>query len=499
MNCRFVLNPFLQFCCVFAALALSPALLQAQDEPPATETPAVEAPAETTPPADTPMPATEEAPADAAAPEGSTATEEPPTFDVPDNEMLAYSFDNILLFLSAVLVIFMQAGFALVEAGLNSAKNCVNILFKNAVDFCLGVIGFYFIGYALMYPGGDYAGKYFGYTQPDFTVAVTAEDIHAGFAEGALRKLHPAADFIFQAAFCATAATIVSGAVAGRLKFHSYLIYTVILTGLVYPISGFWKWGGGWLGAMGFSDFAGSIVVHAVGGFAGLMGAIALGPRIGRFTKEGKAVAFPGHNLAYACLGVFILLIGWYGFNPGSQLAFAGQANTDAVLLIAMNTTLAACAGGVVGMVLSWILFKKPDLTFCLNGILAGLVGITANCECVTYNESLIIGAIAGVLVVIAAIALDKLMIDDPVGAFPVHGVCGLWGGLATGIFGEGKDLTVQAIGSFAIIGWSVVTMGIVFFTLKAIGQLRVTPEEEFEGLDVHEHGQVAYGVDPRN
>jgi Amt family ammonium transporter len=293
-----------------------------------------------------------------------------------------------------------------------------------------------------MYPGANFAGKYFGYSQPNFEAEVTLDDIKAGFntAPGTLRKLHTAADFLFQAAFCATAATIVSGAVAGRLKFSSYLIYTAVLTGLVYPIGGFWKWGGGWLAVMGFHDFAGSIVVHACGGFAGLAGAMLLGPRIGRYTKDGRSVPFLGHNLAYACLGVFILMIGWYGFNPGSQLAIAGTANTAAVCKIAVTTTLAGCAGGIVGMLLSWGLFGKPDLTMCLNGILAGLVGITANCDCVTYNESILIGAIAGVLVTIAIIALDKLKIDDPVGAFPVHGVCGMWGGIATGIFGDGKN-----------------------------------------------------------
>ncbi|MBI1345309.1 ammonium transporter [bacterium] len=424
------------------------------------------------------------------------AEEAPVEYDVPDLEMLSFSIDNIILVICAVLVIFMQAGFALVEAGLNSAKNAVNILFKNSIDFCLGVMLYFFVGYALMYPGGDYAGKYFGYVQPDFSVEKTPEDIHGGFAAGALRALHPQADFLFQAAFCATAATIVSGAVAGRLKFAGYLIYTCVLTGLVYPIGGFWKWGGGFLAAEGFHDFAGSIVVHACGGFAGLAGAILLGPRIGRYTAEGKSVPIPGHNLAYATLGVFILLVGWYGFNPGSQLAFAGYSNTAAFCKIAMNTTLAACAGGVTGMILSWVMFGKPDLTMCLNGILGGLVGITANCDCVTNQESLIIGLIAGVLVVLAIVALDKLKIDDPVGAFPVHGVCGVWGGIATGIFGADKLLGVQIKGSLIIPIFSFVVMLVVFGILKAIGLLRVSKQEEIEGLDIHEHGMPCYGAD---
>lgn len=456
--------------------------------------------------ADEPVAAATSAPESASTEPAAETTAETPaeaakevTYDIPDDMVLSYSVDNILLFLSAVLVLFMQAGFALVEVGLNSAKNAVNILFKNTADLCIGVLLFYLVGYALMYPGGDYAGKYFGYSQPNFEAAVSADDIKGGFstAPGTLRKLNPAADFLFQAAFCATAATIVSGAVAGRLKFTSYLIYTAVITGFVYPVGGFWKWGGGWLAEMGFHDFAGSIVVHACGGFAGLAGAIMLGPRLGRYTKDGRSVPILGHNLTYATLGVFVLLIGWYGFNPGSQLAFAGQANTDAVCKIAVTTTLAAAAGGVVGMFLSWGLFGKPDLTMCLNGILAGLVGITANCDCVSNNSAIIIGAVAGVLVTLAIVALDKLKIDDPVGAFPVHGVCGMWGGIATGIFGAGKDLQTQIIGSIAIPAFSFVVMLALFGVLKAIGQLRVSPEEEMHGLDVHEHGMPCYAADP--
>lgn len=442
-------------------------------------------------------PAAPAAPMAEAPPAAPTESAAPVEYSIPDDMSLAYSLNNMMLFLAAVLVIFMQAGFAFVEIGLNSAKNAVNILFKNTIDFCIGVLLYFFVGYALMYPGADFAGKYFGYAQPNFAADVTIEEIKGGFAAGALAKLHPQVDFLFQAAFCATTATIVSGAVAGRMKFTAYLIYTCIITGLVYPITAFWKWGGGWLAAEGFHDFAGSIVVHACGGFAALAGAMALGPRIGRYTPEGRSVPFPGHNLAFACLGVFVLLIGWYGFNPGSQLAFAGEANVATVMKVAVNTTLAACIGGVVGMLLSWVLFKKPDFTMALNGILAGLVGITANCDCVTNQEAIYIGAIAGVLVTIGIIALDKLKIDDPVGAFPVHGICGMWGGIATGIFGEGKNLMTQVKGSIAIPVASFVAMAIVFFTLKAIGQLRVSPEEEIAGLDMPEHGMSCYGIDP--
>lgn len=425
---------------------------------------------------------------------GAAETEEV-TYVVPDVMEVSYSIDSLFLFLSAILVIFMQAGFSLVEVGLNSAKNAVNILFKNAIDFCIGVLLFYLIGYALMYPGSDYEGGYFGFAMPSFESGVTADDIKDGFADGALRKLHPQVDFMFQAAFCATAATIVSGAVAGRMKFSGYLVYTVCLTGIVYPIVGFWKWGGGWLAAMEFHDFAGSAVVHACGGFAGLAGAIMLGPRIGRYSAEGKSIPIMGHNLSFAALGVFILLIGWYGFNPGSQLAFSGEANVGAVCTIAVNTTLAAAAGGLVGMVLSWMVFKKPDLTMCLNGILGGLVGITANCDCVSNASSMIIGAVAGVLGVVSIIALDKLKIDDPVGAFPVHGVCGIWGCVAAGIFG-GKDLVAQIIGSLSIAAFAFVCMLAVFAILKAVNLLRVSRQEEIEGLDMHEHGMPCYAVD---
>jgi Amt family ammonium transporter len=293
-------------------------------------------------------------------------------------------------------------------------------------------------------------------------------------------------------AFAATAATIVSGAVAGRMKFSAYLIYSVILTGFIYPISGYWKWGGGWLDQLGFYDFAGSLVVHAVGGFAGLAGAMVLGPRIGRFSKSGKPNAMPGSNLALSALGVLILWIGWYGFNPGSQLAIVGVDNTNAVMLIAVNTTLAAAAGAVFAMFTAWYKFKKPDLTMALNGALAGLVGITANCDSVTNLEAIIIGLVAGILVVGGILLLDKLKIDDPVGAWPVHGLCGIWGGIAAGIFG-GHPIVAQIIGSVAIPIWAFVTMYILFSILKALKMLRVSEEEELLGLDISEHKEEAY------
>jgi Amt family ammonium transporter len=399
---------------------------------------------------------------------------------------LTFAVNNITLFICAVLVIFMQAGFAMVEVGLNSAKNVVNILAKNLLDFALGVVLFFAIGYAIMYPGfadDGGSGEFF---------KVDAGRIMAISDWDGSSTLHPQVDFLFQVAFAATAATIVSGAVAGRMKLGAYLIYTAVLTGFVYPVSGSWKWGYGWLHDMGFHDFAGSVVVHAVGGFAGLAGAMLLGPRIGRYAADGRSVALPGHNITFTTLGVFILLIGWYGFNPGSQLAFADPANAGTVMTVAVNTTLAACTGALAALVLAWIMFGKPDLGMALNGMLGGLVGITANCDCVSNISALIIGAVAGVLVLLAVVALDKLKIDDPVGAFPVHGVCGIWGGLAAAFFG-GKALMPQLVGTAVICAWAFLTMVLLFSILKAIGVFRVPAEEEKTGLDLSHHGMQAY------
>ncbi len=394
----------------------------------------------------------------------------------------AYAIDNMFLFIAAVLVLFMQAGFAMVESGLNSAKNTVNILFKNVIDLSLGVLLFYFVGYSIMY-GAPVIGGWFGFG--GFGISADAPEAVGG-------NLHPAVDFLFQAAFAATAATIVSGAVAGRMKFASYLIYSAVITAIIYPISGYWKWGGGWLDQLGFYDFAGSLVVHALGGFAGLAAAIVLGPRIGRFNPDGSPNALPGHNLAMSALGVFILLIGWFGFNPGSQLAIAGADNTSIVMIIATNTMLAAGAGAVLAMIAAWVMFKKPDITMALNGLLGGLVGITANCDSVNYNEAIIIGAVAGILVVVGVKMLDAMKIDDPVGAWPVHGLNGIWGGIATGIFG-GHPIVAQIIGSIAIPLWGFATMLVLFLILKAAGILRVSRDEEMKGLDISEHEEEAY------
>ena len=412
---------------------------------------------------------------------------------------VGYALDNVVLFICAVLVLFMQAGFAMVESGLNAAKNAVNILSKNIMDLSVGALLFFAIGFGLMYPDL--------YTDSSVdSTAIVAGNGYFGFggfgiyeSTKADRTFSPQVDWFFQAVFAATAATIVSGAVAGRMKFTAYLIYSALLTGLIYPISGYWKWGGGWLAEMGFQDFAGSAVVHAVGGFAGLAGAMILGPRLGRFTSDGKSVPLPGHNITFAALGVFILWVGWYGFNPGSQLAFHGTGDIDATVFIAVNTTLAAAAGALVATLLSWGLFGKPDLTMSLNGALGGLVGITACCDAFTNGWSIVVGAIAGALVVLGVLLLEKVRIDDPVGAWPVHGLCGMWGCMALGVLpnthlqAESTSFMTQLIGTASYCAWAFVSMAIVFTLLKVFGQLRVSPEEEQAGLDVSEHGMHAY------
>lgn len=445
-------------------------------------------------PAEEPAAAAEEAPTEEATEEEAPAEEESAAPEYYEKAELDYTINTLIMFICAVLVLFMQAGFAMVEVGFNASKNAVNILFKNVMDLGIGVILYLFVGWGLMYPGGDYEGKWFGYAGP-WVVRDVEPDLGYGWSASS--------DFMFQVAFAATAATIVSGAVAGRMKFSGYLIYSAILTGLIYPISGMWKWGGGALAADGFADFAGSVVVHAVGGFAGLAGAIALGPRIGRYSADGKSQPMLGHNMPLAALGVFILWVGWYGFNPGSQLTYSGAANAEVTTYIALTTTLSAAAGAVVAMILSWGMFSKPDLSMALNGALAGLVGITANCDQVSQGHALIIGAVAGVLVFAGILALDKLKIDDPVGAFPVHGICGVWGGLATGIFGtalpdqaEGSQMAyfmIQLKATVIICVWAFVTMFILFNILKAVGLLRVSEAEEIEGLDMVEHGMPAY------
>jgi ammonium transporter, Amt family len=415
--------------------------------------------------------------------------------DIPldDTQMI---LDNIFVFIAAVLVIFMQAGFALVEAGLTSAKNVGSILMKNMMDFCLGVLLFGLIGYHVAYSGANILG--FQWLWGDYAAAGTTE-----------YSLMLPVDFLFQAAFAAVAATIVSGALAGRVKFSGYLIYTAVITAVIYPIVVNWQWGGGWLAERGFEDFAGSTIVHSVGGWAALAAAIIVGPRLGKFGSDGKPRAIPGHSLVLAVTGVFILFVGWFGFNPGSQLA----ADVE-VPRIAVNTMMAAAGGGFTALVASWTVFKRPDVSMVGNGILAGLVSITAGAWALDGWTSTLAGLIGGVIVVFSVIGLERLRIDDPVGAVSVHGVCGAWGTIAVGLFansnapfldegsnglffGGGTELLVtQIVGVVAVFVFVMVAAGVLFSALKAAGVLRVDPEHEIEGLDVTEFGAPAYGPD---
>jgi Amt family ammonium transporter len=404
--------------------------------------------------------------------------------------------DNIWILIAAILVIFMQAGFALVEAGLTRAKSVANIMMKNLMDFVVGVLVFAAVGFAFAFgSGNDFIGTSGWFLDP------------SEFSEG-WGNLSLPTFFIFQVAFAATAATIVSGAMAERTKFISYFIYSAIISAIVYPIVVHWVWGGGWLSGLDtpYHDFAGSGVVHMTGGVAAAVGAAILGPRIGKYGPDGKPRAIPGHSIPFAIIGCFILLIGWFGFNPGSELAadeFVGP--------IAVTTLLAGVAGCLVATLFTWFKDGKPDVAMAGNGLLAGLVGITAGCAAVNNWSAVIIGAVAGLLVVVAVYFFDRVRIDDPVGAVSVHGVCGAWGVIAVGLFaaedsdfwaqglffGGGADqLVSQLIGVVSIAAFVAVAMTIVFFALKHTVGLRVGAREELEGLDVHEHGYPGYGVD---
>lgn len=403
-------------------------------------------------------------------------------------EGLTISIDTIWILLAAVLVMFMQPGFALVESGFTRSKNTANILMKNLMDFSIGSLGFWLIGYTIMY--GEDVGGFIG-------------KISLFFNSDAINGVPDKASLMFQTVFAATAATIVSGAVAERTKFSAYLIFSVAITVIIYPISGHWVWGGGWLSELGFHDFAGSTVVHSVGAWVGLIGAAMVGPRLGKYGKAGEPRAIPGSNLALGALGVFILWFGWFGFNPGSQLAAAGEENAVAISHIFITTNLAAAAGAVTAMFVTWMKYKRPGLSITLNGALAGLVAITAGCNVVSPGGAVLIGIIAGVILVYGVAFIDRVLkVDDPVGAVSVHGLSGAAGTLLVGLFsttdglfyGGGTTLLgVQAIGVLAVAAWSMGIGFILFFILKKTIGIRVSRRVEEEGLDVYEHGESAF------
>ncbi len=416
-------------------------------------------------------------------------------FLIPANSAFAASepldfsiaIDTIWVLLAAFLVFLMQAGFAMVEAGFTRAKNAGNIIMKNFMDFCCGSIGYWLVGFTIMF--GVSTGGIFGLG----SLALGGDWSHLGLG------IPLYAFLIFQTVFAATAATIVSGAVAERIKFSAYLIYSIVITCLIYPVVGHWAWGGGWLSNLGFIDFAGSTVVHSVGGWAALAGALILGPRLGKFNEDGTINAIPGHSITLGALGVFILWFGWFGFNGGSTIS---GMNTDIALII-VNTNLAAAGAGILAMITTWVRYGKPDVSMTLNGGLAGLVAITAGCASVSPVGAALIGALGGILVVFSVEFVEKTMrVDDPVGAISVHGVCGAFGTLMVGIFAVGGGLAygggwsllgIQALGILATACWVLPASLLLFVFAKKVTGLRVVREEEILGLDLYEHGMEAY------
>lgn len=402
--------------------------------------------------------------------------------------METISIDTIWVLLAAALVMLMQAGFAMVEAGFTRGKNTANILMKNVMDFSIGSLIFWLIGFSIMF-GTDIGGF------------IGSIDIFTNNAYG--NDIPDNAVLIFQTVFAATAATIVSGAMAERTKFSTYIIFSIVITAIIYPISGHWVWGGGWLSQLEtpFHDFAGSTVVHSVGAWVGLAGAAVLGPRLGKF--NGKTNAIPGHNLTLGALGVFILWFGWFGFNPGSQLAASGEENAIAISHIFLTTNLAAAAGAVTAMTITWLKYKKPGLSLTLNGALAGLVGITAGCDIVSPGGAVIIGIVAGFVLVFGVSFIENVLkIDDPVGAVSVHGLSGAAGTILVGLlatdgglfYGGGASLLItQIIGVIAVAAWAGGLGFILFKVLKATVGLRVSKRIEEEGLDIYEHGEATY------
>ena len=400
-----------------------------------------------------------------------------------------FTVNNTWMMVSAALVFFMNLGFACVETGLTRSKNTANILFKNTIIPCIGILTYALAGFNLMYPGADFAGGWFGFAGFGLGFADDVSGLTSVYNAGYTYWT----DFLFQAMFAATAATIVSGAVAERVKLSSFLVFTVLFVTIAYPITGMWKWGNGWLNNLEtpFYDFAGSTLVHSVGGWGALAGIIILGPRIGKF-KDGKVLPLLGHSLPLATIGVFVLWLGWFGFNGGSVLS----ANPALVSLVLVTTSLAAAAGGVGATRTTWVMLKKPDVSMALNGILAGLVAITAGADQMSAGDSVIIGLIGGILVVFAVFFFDKLKLDDPVGATSVHLVNGIWGTLAVGLFGNlkgGAQIVSQLKGIVAIGVFTFIFALVSFLVIKAIMGLRVSAEEEIEGLDIGEHGNEAY------
>ncbi len=407
------------------------------------------------------------------------------------------NLDTVWVLIAAVLVMFMQPGFALLEAGFTRAKNSCNILMKNLMDFSLGSIIYWIMGFGVMFGAGN---LFFG------TSGFFLNDTGSTFDSLSWSTVPLECKYLFQLVFCATAATIVSGAMAERTKFISYLIYSVIISAIIYPVSGHWIWGGGWLAEIGMWDFAGSTVVHSVGGWLALTGAIILGPRLGKYAPDGTPKPIPGHSMPLAALGVFILWFGWFGFNPGSTMG----AITD-IAHIAVTTNIAAAAAAISAMITAWILFKKPDASMSFNGVVAGLVAITCPCAFVSIGSALLIGLVAGILVVLSVVFIDRVLhIDDPVGAISAHGVCGAWGTFSLGLFaqdifspgttGDGlffggglKLLGAQALGIISVFAWCMITGFILFFVIKKLVGLRVTKQEELRGLDIDEHGMEAY------
>ena len=404
-------------------------------------------------------------------------------------EETLFTVNNVWMMICTALVFLMHLGFSLLEIGLTRQKNTINILFKNVFIICIGLVLYALVGFNLMYPGSFIAGIIPDYFVDLFGLSMPENGLTAEYADGGYTYW---TDFLFQGMFAATAATIVSGAVAERIKLGAFMIFTIIYVGLVYPIVGSWKWGAGWLDELGFYDFAGSTLVHSVGGWAALVAVWFLGARIGKFKKDGSVGAIPGHNMPFATAGVFILWLGWFGFNGGSVLS-AAPGSTSLVLV---TTCIAAASGGLGAFLVSLFKYKQYDLSMFLNGVLGGLVGITAGADLMSVTDAILIGFIAGALIVLGVALIDKLRLDDPVGAIAVHLICGVWGTLAVGIFGDlagWAQLGYQAVGVVAVGATCLISAYAIIKTLKSTVGIRVSKEEEQEGLDIHEHGMDAY------